>query len=253
MSPCRVVIVDDEPLARMRMRGLLAQCSLACDVVGEFGESGAALQALKGWRQVSAMPDLVFLDIAMPGLDGLQLARALRAEGPAPAIVFVTAHHEHAVSAFEVDALDYLTKPIRLERLEASLQRWLQRYPSVEPGADPLEDALRVSDRGAWVRVPLRDIVYCKAEQKYVTVRTAQRVWQIDGSLNELEQRLGGRFVRVHRNALVAREAMSRLDRREDPETGQEGWAIWLDSTQEWLAVSRRQIALVKEKMAGRV
>ncbi|HEX5311391.1 LytTR family DNA-binding domain-containing protein [Aquabacterium sp.] len=254
MSVCRVVIVDDEPLARLRMRSLLAQCHCRCDVVGEFGDADSTLQAFKGWRQVGGMPDVVFLDIAMPGRDGLQLARALRAEGRAPAFVFVTAHPEHAVAAFEIEALDYLTKPIRLERLEASLQRWHQRQPAADAAAgDEPDEALRVVERGAWVRVPFRDLVYCKAEQKHVTVRTAAQAWQLDVSLNDLEQRLGPRFVRVHRNALVARDAMTRLGRREDPETGQEGWAIWLDATQEWLAVSRRQVALVKEKMAGRV
>lgn len=247
----RVVLVDDEPLARMRMRTLLSQASPPVEVMGEFGDALSAYQALKGWDEQGAGPDVLFLDIAMPGPSGLQMAKQLSTWRQAPRVVFVTAHPEHAVTAFELDAVDYLTKPIRLERLEASLARVAQRRAAGSTGSAPPDEVLVVSDRGALVRVPLREVLYFKAEQKYVTVRTVARTWVLDESLSDLEQRLGSRFIRVHRNALVAREAMSKLERREDPEIGQEVWALQVRPTQEWVAVSRRQVALVKETMAS--
>ncbi|MGE5450664.1 MAG: LytR/AlgR family response regulator transcription factor [Acidobacteriota bacterium] len=247
----RAVLVDDEPLARLRMRTLLSQASPPVEVMGEFGEALSAYQALQAWDQQGSGPDVVFLDIAMPGPSGLQMARQLGALTHRPQLVFVTAHPEHAVMAFEVEALDYLTKPIRLERLQASLTRLAQRLAARSQQASSAE-ALVVHDRGVLVRVPLREVLYFKAEQKYVTLRTAEQAWLMDESLSELSQRLGAGFIRVHRNALVAREAMCKLERREDPQTGQETWALQVRPTQEWLAVSRRQVALVKETMASR-
>lgn len=252
MTALRVVLVDDELLARMRMRTLLQQAGVACELVAEFGDALSAQQAFQGWSQTGGMPDAVFLDIAMPGLDGMQLARNLSAMGVAPMVVFVTAHRDHALSAFEVDAVDYLTKPVRQERLDATLARVMQRRDAVKGLVPvPSSESVLVQDRGAMVRIPVHDIVYFKAEQKQVLIKTAHQQWTTDESLTELEQRLGDRFIRVHRNALVACQAMRQLALREDPETGQEGWAVRVEPASEWLAVSRRQIALVKEKMAG--
>ncbi|MDE2593994.1 MAG: response regulator transcription factor [Burkholderiales bacterium] len=247
----RAIVVDDEPLARMRMRALLTQASQPVEVMGEFGDAVSAYQALKAWDEQGQGPDVLFLDIAMPGPSGLQMAGQLSSLARPPQLVFVTAHPEHAVQAFDLAALDYLTKPIRLERLEACLTRVAQRRAADQADAAPSPDALLVHDRGALVRVPLREVLYFKAEQKYVTVRTTGQTWVMDESLSDLEQRLGARFIRVHRNALVAREAMSKLERREDLEPGQEVWALQVRPTQEWLAVSRRQVALVKETMAS--
>ncbi len=247
----RAVLVDDEPLARMRMRALLMQASQPVDVMGEFGDAASAYQALNNWDEQGLCPDVLFLDIAMPGPSGLQMARQLSSLRHSPKVVFVTAHPEHAVQAFDLEALDYLTKPIRLERLEATLARAAQRRASVQADASPTPEALLVHDRGALIRLPVREVLYFKAEQKYVTVRTVDQTWVLDESLADLEQRLGARFIRVHRNALVARETMSKLERREDPETGGETWALQVRPTQEWLAVSRRQVALVKETMAS--
>ena len=252
MTALRVVLVDDELLARMRMRTLLQQAGVACELVAEFGDALSAQQAFQGWSQTGGMPDAVFLDIAMPGLDGMQLARNLSAMGVAPMVVFVTAHRDHALSAFEVDAVDYLTKPVRQERLDATLARVMQRRDAVKGLVPvPSSESVLVQDRGAMVRIPVHDIVYFKAEQKQVLIKTAHQQWTTDESLTELEQRLGDRFIRVHRNALVACQAMRQLALREGPETGQEGWAVRVEPASEWLAVSRRQIALVKEKMAG--
>lgn len=254
MTPLRAVLVDDELFARMRMRSLLQQADVPCEVVAEFGDAMSAQQALDGWRQTGLMPDVVFLDIAMPGMDGIQWARHVAKLGHAPLVVFVTAHRDHALSAFEVAALDYLTKPLRQERLNETLMRVRQRVEAaaalqVSPSVGA--DTLLVQDRGALLRIPVQDIVYLKAEQKHVLIKTAKQQWMTDESLTDLEQRLGERFIRVHRNAVVACQAMRQLALRQDPETGQEAWAVLVEPAQEWLAVSRRQIALVKEKMAG--
>lgn len=254
MTRLRAVLVDDELFARMRMRTLLLQADVPCEVVAEFGDAMSAQQALDGWRQTGAMPDVVFLDIAMPGVDGMQWARQMAKLDQVPLVVFVTAHRDHALSAFEVAALDYLTKPLRQERLNETLLRVKQRVDAaaaIQVSPSVVADALLIQDRGGVLRIPVQDILYLRAEQKHVLIKTAQQQWTTDESLTELAQRLGERFIRVHRNALVACHAMRQLVLRPDPETGQEAWAVLVEPAHEWLAVSRRQIALVKEKMAG--
>ena len=237
----RVLIVDDEPLARARLRALLGDCgaSVAC-AAGEAGNSVRAAELL-----AHESFDLVLLDIHMPGANGLALAQQLQTMAKAPAVVFVTAHAEHAVQAFELDAVDYLTKPVRLERLQQALQK-VRRVTTPPESPAHEEPALVIHERLRTLRLPLSDVVYLKAEQKYVTVRTATQSLIWDGSLQELEEKYGQRFVRVHRNALVARHRVRALERHFDPEEG-EGWAVRLDGVTEWLAVSRRQLAAVRE------
>lgn len=256
MTALRVLVVDDEELSRLRLRALVADCvDPAATVVGEAATAPAALHWLTRHRA-----DAVLLDIHMPGMDGMQLAERLRMLPEPPAVVFVTAHAEHALAAFEVDAVDYLTKPVRRARLQAALQRVAQRqggWASTAAAAlDPLPaaaPAIVVHERGEVLRVPVAEVLYLKAELKYVTLRTARRVALLDESLAELEERLGERFVRIHRNALVARGAMVALERRrgggdaDEPE----GWAVRIAPTDEWLAVSRRQLAVVREAMAA--
>lgn len=251
MTTLTVALIDDEPLARLRLRTLLAQNEPACEVVGEFGESVAALLWLREQDAVGQGPDMILLDIQMPGLDGMVLAARLRELRDPPAIVFVTAHAEHAVRAFDVAALDYLTKPVRLERLQASLcrvQRWRQAHPRLQ-ALDA--NVIVVQDRGRMLRIPVADVLYFKAEQKAVTLHTATEVHPVSESLAELESRVGDRFIRVHRNALVARRAMKALQRRADggDEEGGETWAVQIMPTQAWLTVSRRQVTAVREAM----
>ena len=247
----RIRIVDDEELARTRLRGLLTQCAEPeTRVVGEAANATQALVVL------ATQPcDLLLLDIHMPGRDGLALADELRRLVPAPAVVFVTAHAGHALRAFDLDAVDYLTKPVKRERLQAALQRVAQRRGLMAPGAaeDP---CLVVSDRGRVVRVPVDEVLYLKAELKYVTLRTLQHSYVLDESLAELQTRLGDRFLRVHRNALVARTAVRELERRSsggeaDDEAGAESWAVRMAPLDEWLAVSRRQVAAVREALVA--
>lgn len=237
----QVLIVDDEPLARSRMRSLLAGC--ATPSVNVAGEAGNAAQAMD---LLARMPfDAVFLDVQMPGADGVTLARTLRAMASPPAVVFVTAHAEHAVAAFELEAVDFLTKPVRLERLQAALEK-VGRRSAPTGGAEP--GVLLIQDRGRTERVPLAEVVYFKAELKYVTVRTAERSYILDGSLAELEEKYRDQLLRVHRNALVVRKAVRALEKHYDPEEG-EGWAVRLTGIDELLAVSRRQLAAVREAL----
>ncbi len=195
--------------------------------------------------------DLALLDIHMPGQDGLGLAHRLRTLAHPPAIVFVTAHTDHALSAFELDAVDYLTKPVRRERLQQALAKAQRAVGPPPVAAAPHEagEALLIQDRGRTERVPLAEVLYFKAEQKYVTVRTAARSYILDGALSELEARHAAAFLRVHRNALVARRAVRALEKHYDPEEG-EGWAVRLHGLGELLAVSRRQVAAVREEIA---
>jgi two-component system response regulator AlgR len=157
------------------------------------------------------------------------------------------------VEAFELDAIDYLTKPVRRARLQEALVRVAQRQGLGSPsqgGGEP-QPVLVVNDRGSLARVPLTEVLYLKAELKYVTLRTAQHSYVLDDSLTELEGRLGNEFLRVHRNAIVARGAVRALERRVDPEEGGEGWAVRVSPTDEWLAVSRRQLSAVRDALAS--
>ena len=245
----RVLLVDDEPLARLRLRSLLAETpEPATQVVGEAGDATQALVLLR------AEPcDLVLLDIRMPGQSGMQLAAALHALPEPPAVVFITAYAEHALKAFELDAVDYLTKPVRRDRLQAALLRVAQRRTQASPAASA-GPVIVVSDRGRVLRLPVAEILYLKAEAKSVTLCTSRGCWTLDEPLADLERRLGQGFLRVHRNGVVALAAVRALARRgpkEAPGDGDEGWQVQL-ANGDWLAVSRRQLSAVREVLAAR-
>jgi two-component system response regulator AlgR len=247
----RVLIVDDEELARLRLRHLVADCAdPPADVAGEAADASQALAWLK-----ENECDLLLLDIQMPGADGTQLAAELHRRSMlygSPAVVFVTAHPQHAVKAFELEAVDYLTKPVRRERLQAAFKRVAQRLVQrASEHTQEDEPSIVVNDRGRVLRVPVSQVLYLKAELKYVTLRTAEHTYVLDEALSDLEQRLGARFLRLHRNALVARKAVRALERRTMADEGDddagETWAVRVSPTNEWLAVSRRQVAAVRE------
>lgn len=243
-----ILLVDDEALARSRLRTLLADAAASDPalpplVVHEAADSDQA------WELLDA-PDcaieLLLLDIHMPGQDGLSLAERLRGLARPPALVFVTAYSLHAVNAFELEALDYLTKPVRLARLQQMLAKLLrQRTPAAAPAAQESANMLLIQDRGRTERVPLNEVIYFKAELKYVTVRTAGHSYILDSALNDLESRHAAQFLRVHRNALVARHALRALEKHHDIEEG-DGWAVRLQGIAEPLAVSRRQLPAVR-------
>lgn len=238
------IVVDDESLARARMRTLLGDCrqpSVQC-----VGEAANAVQAMALLQH--QVVHVALIDIHMPGADGLTLARSMQALAQSPALIFVTAHTEHAVHAFDLEAVDYLTKPVRLERLQSALQK-VERLVQTRQGlaaADAHAEVLIIQERGRTERIPLQHIIYFKAELKYVTVRTATRSYILDGALNDLEDKYRTDFVRIHRNALIARRAVRAVEKHFDAEEG-EGWAVRLNGVDELLAVSRRQLAAVRE------
>lgn len=239
-----VLIVDDEPPARARLRGLLDDCQaeLANAVVGEADNGEAAL------RQVEALrPDVVLLDIHMPGMNGLDCAQAMARLPQPPAVIFVTAHDEHAIAAFEVGAIDYLLKPVRLARLVEALQRARRLTPADEATLAALTDPERhftVNDRGRVWRVPVEDVLYLRAELKYVTLRTREREYVLAEALNQLEQAYPDDFLRIHRNCLVARRHLTGFELGHGNDAGQ--WYAVLKNWPERLPVSRRQTQVIK-------
>lgn len=236
----RILIVDDEPLARARLRGLLAR-EPGVEIAAEAGDGAAALQACDQHH-----PELILLDVRMPGMDGLEVARRLAAQSAPPLIAFCTAFDEHALSAFESAALDYLVKPVRPDRLSETLRRARARLGSSPgaPGAPSARMHLCARLGGQLRLIPVADIRYLQAEEKYVVVHHLHGEDLIEESLKSLEDEFGDRFVRIHRNCLVAREALRELRR------GSDGRAqAILDGIDRPLDVSRRCLPELREAM----
>ncbi|QNN45364.1 response regulator transcription factor [Thermomonas brevis] len=241
--PLRVLIVDDEPLARARLRALL-ESQPGVQVAGEAGDGQAALAAC-----VAQAPDLVLLDIAMPGIDGLETARHLAALHPRPAVVFCTAFDAHALSAFEAQALDYLVKPVRGERLADALDKvrtFLAGRGNRQADAAPAQarSQLCARLRGSLRMIPVEDIRYLQADEKYVVVHHARGEDLIEESLKSLETEFAHRFIRIHRNCLVAREQIIEL--RRSPEGHMQ--AVLRDVA-EPLEISRRCLSHLRETL----
>ncbi|GHE39819.1 LytR/AlgR family response regulator transcription factor [Vulcaniibacterium thermophilum] len=236
----KVVIADDEPPARERLKSLLGDIG-DVEVIAEAGDGQQALQAC-----AEHAPDLVLLDIAMPGMDGLEAARHLAAFEPRPAVVFCTAYDVHALSAFEAEAIDYLVKPVRPERLAAALERVRTfaagRRQAQDAPARPRRTHLCARLRGNLRLIPIEDVHYFHAEEKYVVVHHARGEDLIEESLKSLEDEFGDRFVRIHRNCLVARHELIELKRRPDGHV-----QAVLRHAKEPLEVSRRCVAHLRE------
>jgi two-component system response regulator AlgR len=229
------------------MRDLLADCAaeVPLTVVGEAASGAAALELLS--REAA---DVVLLDIRMPEMDGIEVAQHLQRLERPPAVVFATAYDAYAIRAFEVHAVDYLLKPIRVTRLKEALAR------ATRPKPDALREISRAprthlsaQERGRIHLIPVVDVIFLKAELKYVSVRTAAREYLIEESLTRLEQEFAERFVRVHRNCLVARAAVRGFERSE--EGGETHWEVLLHGVAERIAVSRRQQHVVREFSHG--
>ncbi|HJV54051.1 MAG TPA: LytTR family DNA-binding domain-containing protein [Noviherbaspirillum sp.] len=259
MKP-RLFIVDDEAPARARLKTLLSD--IAADCPHELaGEADGAQKALDGIAQ--AKPDIVLLDVQMPGMNGIELAAHLaRSFDPAPAVIFVTAYDEYALKAFEVHALDYLLKPVRAARLAeairraAALRAQAAQREAIGAAAAALPSKRQhfsVQERGRVLLVPVSDVIYLKAELKYVTLRTSTQEYLIEESLTSIEEELGATFVRVHRNALVARNAIVGVERgtlavdaEGEADKASEQWQVILRGVDERLPISRRQWPVVK-------
>ncbi|MDO5505055.1 MAG: LytTR family DNA-binding domain-containing protein [Pseudoxanthomonas suwonensis] len=236
----RLVIADDEPLARERLRELLDGIG-GVQLVAEAGDGQATLDACAEHR-----PDAVLLDIAMPGIDGLEAARQLRLFEPPPAVIFCTAYDAHALSAFEAAAVDYLVKPVRRERLAAALERariMVEGRSRPATGA-PSGRRTRLSARlGGQLRLIPVDTVDClRAEEKYVVVHHAGGEDLLEESLKSLEDEFAALFVRIHRNCLVARKAITGLQRDAEGRT----WVLLRDGALRFEA-SRRCLPEVRE------
>jgi two-component system, LytTR family, response regulator AlgR len=245
--PLRVLIVDDEAPARHRLRDVLEDCSaeLAVDIVGE-ADNG--LDALNLAQQHPV--DAVLLDIRMPGMDGLECASHLNQLLAPPAIIFSTAYDDYACQAFDLNAVDYLLKPVRADRLLRAISRahslnaaTLDHLRAVHPKA---RTHLSVNEKGRVVLIPLADILYLKAELKYVTVRTAAREFLIEEALTRLESEFGETFLRIHRNCLVASERIREIGKLAGED---DGHFLLLDGLDERLMVSRRQYSALREKI----
>jgi len=252
MNPIRVVIVDDELPARSRLRELLEDCrdDLPHAVAGEAANGAQGLQVV-----AATEADVVLVDIHMPEMSGIEFARHLQVLERPPAVIFVTAHDQYAVEAFEVNALDYLTKPVRAVRLLTALKKAAGGARLSRGVLESIDPAPRrhfsVAERGRVTLVPVSEVIYLRAELKYVTLRTREREHLVEESLTQIEQEFGGVFVRIHRNCLVARRLIRGFERGEETE-GEVGWSVVLEGLEEKLPVSRRQWPQVKSLGTGK-
>ncbi len=242
-----ILIVDDEPLARGRLRAL----------VGEIQPEAVITEAASGTEALARItgepPDVVLLDIRMPGMDGLEVARHLKGLEEPPAVIFTTAYDSHALAAFETHAVGYLLKPVRKQRLATALAQAqsLTRAQLAGMDAERLPQRprthLSANTRSGIRLLPVDDIRVLRAEQKYVAVYLNDNPVLIDDSLNALEAEFGERFLRVHRNALVALAYIASLDK--DTHGHQQ---LRLNGVEQAVEVSRRMTALVKRRLKAR-
>lgn len=244
--PLTVFIVDDETPARNRLKEKLADCAaqFPLQLVGEAANGQEALDKL-----AETPAEVVLMDIRMPQMDGIELAGHLNKLAQPPLIIFTTAYDAYAIQAFEQRAIDYLLKPIRLGRLFDALSRVRDLVPirtevlrELTPEA---RSNLSAHERGKVLLIPIDQVLYLRAELKYVTVRTAEREYLIEESLTALEKEYATRFVRIHRNCLVARDAIMGFEKGGDE--GESGWLMNVKGLEEKLPISRRQMGIVKE------
>ena len=247
ISVPRILIVDDELPARNRLKDLLEDCrsNFSFELVGEASNGREMLDLVKR----SAI-DILFLDIRMPVMDGIEAARHLQKLNSPPAIIFTTALEAHALEAFDLNAVDYLLKPIREERLLVALKKALSTRKASTDNLPKMgnngREHLAITERDRVVLIPIEDIFYMRAELKYVTLKTVQREYLLEESLINLEKEFGNRFLRIHRNCLVARKAIAGFE-KVGSSGGESHWVVLLKDLPEKLAVSRRQTHIMKE------
>lgn len=246
-EPLKVLIVDDEAPARARMRDLLSDIAAEepTRVVAMVANGAEALRLIE-----SEEVDVVFADVRMPVMDGVEFARQIGLLDDPPGVIFTTAYDEYAVTAFDVAAVDYLLKPVRANRLAEALGKFRRARGAGQP-ADQGNGArlnFSVTERGRILLVPVEDVRYLKAELKYVTAHTVERDYVLDESLVQLEEEFGERFLRIHRNCLVARAAVQGVERQGGSE-GDPHWAVLLEGVSEPLSISRRQWPAVKSAL----
>lgn len=251
----KILLVDDEPLARERLRTVLGDLASQwpSQVVGEASNGQEALDFLR-----EQPVDLVMVDIRMPGMDGIELATHLARLEKSPALIFTTAYDNYALQAFDLNAIDYLLKPVRTQRLLAALQK----IPGARPDPTVLTGIgqqlrgsgrrhLSCHERGRLLLVPVDEVLYFRADLKYVTARTVDREFLLDETLAHLESEFGDQFLRLHRAVLVARHAVAGFEKNASDDAEAYGWVL-VRGVPEKLPVSRRQWAPAKALLAGR-
>ncbi len=234
-----VLIVDDEPLARERLAQMLKSVP-GTRVVGSAGNGREAIQRIEESR-----PRIVLLDIRMPVMDGLEAAHHLRLLDHHPVIIFCTAFDQHALEAFEANAIDYLVKPVRLERLRQAIAKARQYDAGAAPGSPPkpaTRTHLCARIRGNLELVPVSEVLFLHAEHKYVTVVHRSGEVLIEEPLKSLETEFADVFVRIHRNALVALKAIAGLEKSRDGHT-----RVRLNGTDRKPEISRRNLPQVRK------
>lgn len=256
----KIFIVDDEAPARSRMRTLLSDIADQCptEIVGEEKQAKAALEAM-----AVCHPDIVLLDVQMPDMNGIEFAQQLLRNTQTqrtPTVIFTSAHDEYALKAFEVHAFDYLLKPIRAQRLQEAILRAQRLRSKMDAAASGGEHRLptlveprqffSVMERGRILLLAAKEVLYIKAEQKYLTLHTATQQHLIEESLQAIEQEMASVFVRIHRNTLIARAALMGVERGMalDEQSGKmtEGWQVILQGCQDRLPISRRLWPAIK-------
>jgi two-component system response regulator AlgR len=239
----RILIADDEAPARNRLRELLAE-------IPETIVTGEARNGMEALRLAEhALPNVMLLDIRMPGMDGIETAEHAQKLSPPPAVIFTTAYDTYAMQAFELNAVDYLLKPIRRERLTNALKKARALLPeqlNEIRQLRPPRTHFSASERGRILLIPLADVIYLRAELKYLTVRTREREYLIDESLNHIEEEFSDQFIRLHRNCLAARAAILGFEKRHEAD-GENHWVALLKDVPDILPVSRRQQHIVHE------
>jgi len=240
----RIIIADDEPLARKRLARQLTEIP-DCQLVGEASNGQEAIL-----RCDELQPDILLLDIRMPEMDGLQAAQHLSQLEQPPAIIFTTAFDNHALAAFETCAVAYLLKPVRREQLQLAIEKaqklnrvqWVQIDTLQHPAEE--QEHLTVHVGNTTQLIPINEIDFFRAEQKYVVIYRGAEQYLMEVSLKSLEERFTHRFVRIHRNALVAIKAISALQRDDKGH-----YQMLLHNQKEPLEVSRRLVSQLKERI----
>lgn len=246
LAPLSVMIVDDEAPARSRLVDLLSDAAIDVPnrVVAEAADGVLAIEAM-----VDCDADVLLVDIRMPRMDGIELARHVAQLKNPPAVIFVTAYDRYALEAFELNAIDYLLKPVRLQRLIAALHKARERrrlpLQALVEMAPAARTHLSCHERGRMLLIPVSEIIYLKADLKYIAARTTGREYLLDESLTRLEEEFSERFIRLHRGTLVAREAIAGFEKLNGEESESQ-WQALLRGVPEKLPVSRRQWPLVK-------
>jgi two-component system response regulator AlgR len=243
----KILIADDEAPARSRMRDLLGDIARV-EIVAEAKNGREAISLAE-----TCKPDVMLLDIRMPVMDGIEAAQHAQKLDPKPHIIFTTAFDAYAIKAFDLNAIDYLLKPIRQERLQTAIDKVHALQSNQLEALKVLQDSqkksrthLSIHERGRVLLVPIETIVYLRAELKYVTVRTVEREYLIEESLTHLEVEFGERFIRLHRNCLVAPQFITGYEKRLNDDNEQQ-WVALLKNIPETIAISRRQQHLVKQ------